>query len=108
MSEPTTESNPISEAYQRATRINAKLSSRFDANLVSEGKRLAQQLIDHVRENVDDYEDFVRRVERSEQFSLHDSAQVAKTERELKNFYVRAADLLETITDVENRQSRRR
>lgn len=108
MSESTTETNPILDAYQRATRINAKLASRFDANLVTEGKRLAQELLDHVRANVDDYDDFERRVERSEQFSLHDSAQVAKTERELKNFYIRAGDLLETIKDVEARQSKRR
>lgn len=100
----STETNPISDAYQRATRINAKLASRYDANLASEGKQLAQQLFDHVKGEVDDYDDFVRRVERSEQFILHDSAQVSKKERELKNFYVRAADLLVTIEEAEARR----
>ncbi|MEQ8272338.1 MAG: hypothetical protein RMA76_22515 [Deltaproteobacteria bacterium] len=100
----SSETNPISEAYQRATRINAKLASRYDANLASEGKQLAQQLFDHIKAQVEDYDDFVRRVERSEEFSLHDSAKMGKNESELKNFYVRAADLLETITESESRR----
>lgn len=108
MSETSSDTNPISDVYQQATRINAKLASGYDGNLVSQGKRLADELIAHVRGQVDDYDDFVRRVERSEQFSLHESAQVAKGEKELKVLYVRAADLLETIRDVEARKSSKR
>ena len=96
----------ISDAYARATRINARLASRYDANLVSEGRELAQKLLDHVRAEASDYDDFVRRVARSEVFSLHDSAQVTKNERQLKVLYVRATDLLETIEDAERRRRR--
>ena len=103
-----TETNPISDAYQRATRVNAKLASRFDANLVTEGRQLAQQLLDHVRSSVEDYDDFVRRVDRSEEFILHDSAQIDKKQKDLKVLYTRAADLLETISEIEARQSKRR
>ncbi len=104
----TEEQSPISAAYERATKINAKLASRFDANLVTEGKRVASELIEHIRGEVENYDEFVEKVERSEEFSLHDSAQIDKKQKHLKVLYVRAADLLETIKQTEERQSRRR
>jgi hypothetical protein len=106
MTEP--ETNPVSQAYARATRINAKLASRFDANLATEGKQAAQTLLDHVRSEVEDFDEFVARVDRSELFSLHDSAQIDKKQKHLKVLYVRAADLLETIAEAEARSAKRR
>ena len=91
----------ISAAYSRAARINAKLASSYSGALVTEGKALAEALLAHVKEQVADYEDFVSRVERSEEFSLHDSAQMKKDDKALKTLYLRATGLLETIREAE-------
>ena len=103
---PEPETNPISELYSRANRLNAKLASKFDNSLASEGRQVAQQLIEHVKSQVSDYDAFVAQVERSEQFSLHDSARVDKKERQFKLYYERAMGLLETIEEGEGRRKR--
>jgi hypothetical protein len=96
------------DLYARANRINAKLASKFDSALASEGRQIAQALIAEVQSKVEDYPDFVRRVDRSEEFSLHESAQVEKDEQQLKLLYVRAVDLLETIKESESRANKQR
>ena len=96
--------DPISQAYVRANQINARLAKRYDPALASEGRRVAEQLLEHLKENVQDYEDFVRRCERSEVFSLHESAQVEKNEVRFKGLYLRATGLLQTIQEAEQRR----
>ncbi len=102
--EPQAESNPISEAYQRANQLNARLASKHDGAMVSEGRRVAQLLLDHVKSSVEDFDAFVAQVGRSERFSLHDSARVDKKQREMKLYYERAMGQLETIEESEARR----
>ena len=94
------------ELYAEANRINAKLSSRYDAALAAKGRQVANQLLEQVKAGVADMPGFVERVDRSELFSLHESAQVEKTEKQMKLLYVRAMDLLETISQSESRAKR--
>ena len=98
------EADPISQAYVRANQINARLAAKYDPALAGEGKRVAEQLLTHVRENVKDYEDFARRCERAELFPLHESAQVEKNEVRFKGLYLRATGLLQTIQEAEQRR----
>lgn len=100
-------SHSPNELYRQATRLNAKLASKHDPALASEGRRVAEALLAHVRSRVEDYEDFVRRVQRSEEFSLHESAQLSKGEKDLRVHYLRAVDLLETIREAEERAKKR-
>ncbi len=102
--EPQAESNPISEAYQRANQLNARLASKHNSAMVSEGRQVAELLLNHVKSNVEDYDAFVAQVDRSERFSLHDSARVDKKQRDLKLYYERAMGLLETIEESEARR----
>jgi hypothetical protein len=99
------EPDPIAQAFLRANQINARLASaKYDPALVSEGKRIAEQLLTYVKEQVQDFEDFARRCERSEVFSLHESAQVDKKEVRFKGLYLRATGLLQTIQEAEQRK----
>lgn len=93
-----------SEDYVRANKINARLASRYDAQLVSEGKALAAKLLEYVKSKVENYDEFVRKVNQSEEFSLHESKQLGKAEKPLKPIYLRAAGLLETIAEAEQRR----
>ena len=98
------EADPIAQAYVRANQINARLASKFDPALAAEGRRVAEQLLAYLKENVPDYEDFARRCERSEEFPLHESAQVEKKETRFKGLYLRATGLLQTIQETEQRK----
>ena len=98
------ELDPIAMAFLRANQINTRLSSKYDASLASEGKQVAQQLLDHIKGEVEDYEDFVDKAERSEEFTLHESAQLKKEQKRLKGLYLRATGLLDTIRDSESRK----
>jgi hypothetical protein len=98
------EADPISQAYVRANQINARLAAKYDAALAGEGKRVAEQLLAHVRENVENFEAFSARCERSELFALHESAQVEKNETRLKGLYLRATGLLQSIQEAEQRR----
>jgi hypothetical protein len=101
------EPDPIAQAFLRANQINARLAAaKYDAALVSEGKRIAEQLLSYVKEQVKDYDDFARRCERSELFPLHESAQVEKNEVRFKGLYLRATGLLESIQEAESRRPR--
>ncbi len=91
----------VTEAFQQANQLNARLSSRYNAQEVAEARQLAEALLDYVKTKVADYEEFVRRVERSELFSLHESAQLPKNERPYRPYYLRAVDLLETVLEAE-------
>jgi hypothetical protein len=98
-------SDPIAAAYQRANQLNARLASRYEVGLAAEGKRVADQLLSYMREQLGaEYDAFVARCERSEEFSLHESARVEKEEARMKGLYLRATGLLETIADAEARQ----
>jgi hypothetical protein len=96
------------EDYALATKLNAKLATSDDPALVTQARELANRMLEHVRGKVTDYEDFVRRVHISEQFSLTESMQVGKTEKELKQIYLRASGLLETAAEAAARANRRR
>lgn len=108
MTEGAIPENTIHEAYARANRLAVRLASRHDEASIREARQTAQVLLDHVKANVKDYDDFVKRVKVSEEYSLTESRQVAKTEKELRNFYLRGASLLETIEEAEARSRRRR
>lgn len=98
----------IHEAYARANRLAIRLASKHDEALLREARQTAQQLLDHVKANIKgDYDDFVRRVKVSEEFSLTESRQVAKTEKELRNHYLRGVSLMETIEEAEARARKR-
>ncbi|MCK6544685.1 hypothetical protein L6R52_02370 [Myxococcota bacterium] len=99
---------PLSEYYSKANRLNAKLASSTDANLIREGRQLAQELFAMVKAKVTDFDDFVRRVKISEEYSLTESRQLPKTERDLKVIYLRAASLEEAAAEAEQRAARRR
>ena len=92
--------------YALANKLNARLATSQDPSLVSEARALANQMIDYVRSQVDDYEDFVRRIHLSEQFSLTDSMQVTKKEKPLKLIYLRASGLAETAAEAAARSGR--
>lgn len=96
------------DLYTQANRLNAKLASVPDGNLVREARDVAKRLLEYVGSKVPDLEDFRRRVALSEQFSLTESRQVPKTERELKVLLLRAETLLETAGEAEVRASRGR
>ncbi len=98
------EADPIAQAFVRANQINARLAARYDPSLSTEGQRVAELLLAHVRENVQDYEDFARRCERAELFPLHESAKVDKKEVRFKGLYLRATGLLQTIHESEKRR----
>jgi hypothetical protein len=98
----------ISEIYTRANRLNAQLASGTTEELIREGRDVARQLIAYVKEHVESFDDFVKRVESSEEFSLTESRQVAKTERELKVLYLRATSLAEAANEAEERANRKR
>lgn len=100
MSEGTVPENAIHEAYARANRLAVRLASKHDEATLREARTTAQILLDYVKANSKDYDDFVRRVKVSEEFSLTESRQVAKTEKELRNLYLRGASLLETIDEA--------
>lgn len=101
-----TEADPIAEAYTKANQLNVRLATKYDPAMATEARRVAEQLLGYIREQVEDYEDFVQRAERSELFSLHESAQLKKGEVRLKGLYMRATGLLETIKDWEQRKKR--
>lgn len=98
---------PISEVHAEANRLNAKLASSTDSGLIAQARRTAQVLLDHVKSKVADFEDFKRRVDNSEYFSLTEARQVPKTERDLKVLYLRATSLLEAIAEAEERARRK-
>jgi hypothetical protein len=108
MTEGAAPENAIHDAYVRANRLAIRLASKYEDAVLREARQTAQQLLDHVKANVKgDYEDFVRRVKVSEEFSLTESRQVAKTEKELRNLYLRGVSLLETIEEAEARARKR-
>lgn len=107
MSEGTAPGNAVHEAYVRANRLAIRLASKPEEATLREARSTAQVLIDHVKANAKDYDDFVRRVNVAEEFSLTESRQVAKNEKELRTLYLRAASLLETIADAEARGKKR-
>lgn len=89
------------DLLRRANQLSVRLADRSPATeTVREAEQIARALLSHVRAEAKDFDDFVRRVERSEEFPLHDSAQVAKTERALKVLYLRAVTLLETVEEL--------
>lgn len=92
------------ELYARATRLNAKLASKYDSALAAEGRQVAESILAQLQTQVGDFSEFVRRVERSELFPLHESAQLEKNEQPWKVLYLRAVDLLETIKEAEARR----
>lgn len=92
------------ELYARATRLNAKLASKYDSALASEGRQVAEAILGQLQGQIPDFQDFVRKVERSEEFPLHESAQLEKNEQPWKVLYLRAADLLQTIKEAEARR----
>lgn len=96
-----------SELYAKANKLNGKLASGVDAGAIREGKQLAGEMIGYVRAKLGaEFDDFVHRVTLSEEYSLTESRQVAKTEKELKSFYLRAASLLEAADEAETRAKR--
>lgn len=107
MSEGTASENAVHEAYARANRLVIRLASKPDEATMREARSTAQVLIDHVKASAKDYDDFVRRVKVSEEFSLTESRQVAKNEKELRTLYLRAASLLDTIDEAEARAKKR-
>lgn len=98
-----TEADPIAEAYAKANQLNVRLSKKYDPAMATEARRVADQLLAYVKDQVEDYEDFAERCERSELFSLHESARLKKAEVRLKGLYMRATGLLETVRDWEQR-----
>lgn len=95
------------DLYTRAQRLNARLASRWEPALAEEAAQVAAALLEHVKSKVEDFDAFVRRVERAEAFPIHESAQVDKGERPLKQLYVRAVDLEETLRQAEARAKKR-
>src|SRR5215471_15436596 len=71
----------ISELHARANQLNTKLATGTGEELIKEARQIARQLTEHIRGKIEDYDDFVKRVELSEEFSLTESRQVAKTEQ---------------------------
>lgn len=98
---------PISELHAHANRLNAKLASGTSAELIREGRQVAQQLLDYVKAHVASYDEFARRVALSEEFTLHESRQVPKTEREYRVHYLRAMSLLEAASEAEARAQKK-
>jgi hypothetical protein len=98
----------ISEVYARANTLNTKLATGTSEELIKEARQIARQLTDYIRTQIEDYDDFTKRVELSEEFSLTESRQVAKTEQHLKVLYLRAASLLEAANEAEERSKKRR
>ena len=96
-----------SDPYARATQLNALLATSSDKALITEARDLANGMLTHVRESVADYEEFVRRVHLSERFSLTESLQIARTEKDLKVVYMRACGLLETAAEAAARATHR-
>jgi len=89
-----------SEDYALANKLNAKLAVEPDAQTAAQARELANKMLDYVRGEVEDYEDFAQRVERAEKFPLTDAAQPKKAEKALKVIYVRAKTLLETADEA--------
>jgi hypothetical protein len=95
------------EDYALATQLNARLAVSPDPALIGQAKQVAQKLIDHVRGSVDDFDAFVAKVKRGEEYSLTESLQVTKGDKALRVLYLRAADLLENVAEAEARARRR-
>lgn len=95
-----------SDDYRQANRLVAELATGRAPENIRQALALADRMIEHVRSQVEDFADFVRRVENSEEFSLTESRQVAKTEKELKVIYLRAISLRETAQEAEARARR--
>ncbi|MEE2902699.1 MAG: hypothetical protein VYC39_10225 [Myxococcota bacterium] len=83
------------EDYVLANKLNVKLALEPDSQTASEARGLATKMLDYVREQTEDYDAFVQRVERAEKFPLTDSAQPKKDEKALKVVYLRAKTLLD-------------
>ena len=94
------------EQYVRANKLNAQLATSSEPQPTAEARELAKTMLDYVRDQVDDYEDFVRRIHISEEFSLTESMQLKKAEKELKVVYQRASGLLETVAEAAARGKR--
>jgi hypothetical protein len=108
MTEGPSPQDAIHDAYVKANRLAIRLASHHDDAVLREGRQVAQQLLDHVKASVPAYDDFVHRVKMSEEFSLTESRQVPKTEKELRNLYLRGASLLEAIDEAEARARKKR
>ena len=88
------------EDYALANQLNAKLATEPDSQTVAQATELANRMLEYVRGEIEDYDDFVQRVERAEQYCLTDAAQPKKTEKALKVVYLRAKTLLETAEEA--------
>lgn len=97
----------VREHYRTANALNVQLIRQDDASIISQAETTAKALIDYVRSKTKDFEDFTRRVQRSDEFSLHDSAQVETSERTLKIYYQRAVSLKEAINEALARRARK-
>ncbi|MCB9653798.1 MAG: hypothetical protein H6729_06680 [Deltaproteobacteria bacterium] len=107
MSTEKSEDKDQNEAlYRRGGQVNILLASRYDPSLVEEARTLSTQLMERVKKGVEDFEGFEQRVERSEEFSLHESAQLSKKEKEFRAVYLRGRALLDAIAEAEARRSR--
>ncbi|MBK8013843.1 MAG: hypothetical protein IPK13_21145 [Deltaproteobacteria bacterium] len=102
----STEENETATIYRRGGHVNLQLASRYDESLIEEARTISARLLDRVKANVDDFDDFARRVERSEEFSLHESAQLSKKEKEFRTVYLRGRALLDAIAEAEARKAR--
>lgn len=98
----------VHELYARANKLSVRLASKSDDALLREAGQLVAGLLEHVRAKVKDFDDFVRRVQLSEEFSLTESKQVPKTEKELRTLYVRAVSLQEAIDEARARRDKAR
>ena len=88
------------EDYVLANKLNARLAISPDSQTAAEATALANRMLDYVRSEIEDYDDFVKRVEVAEQYCLTDSIQPKKAEKALKVVYMRAKTLLDTIALV--------
>jgi hypothetical protein len=98
----------IHDTYAQANRLAVRLASKHDDASLREARQVAEKLIEHVKSNVKSYDDFVARVKVSEEYSLTESRQVPKAEKELRTLYLRAASLLETIEEAEARAKKKK
>lgn len=108
MTEGALPGETIHEAYARANKLAIRVASHHDDAVLRDARQVAQLLLEHVKASVPAYDDFVRRVKVSEEFSLTESRQVPKTEKELRNIYLRGASLLEAIEEAEARARKKR
>jgi hypothetical protein len=87
------------EDYTLANKLNSKLALAPDAQTAAQARDLANKMLDYVKSQVEDYDDFAQRVERAEQYPLTEAAQPKKDEKALKVIYVRASTLLESANE---------